>query len=260
MSFIQTLCGILLTLNLFILPKTVAASPVDAPSWGPWTEAKALFDSQKYEDAMRLLQSQPRYEGAFYYNLGTVMLKLGRPGQALAYLEKANHLTRHDRDIQKNLSAARAALGKLIGEDQLDPASTWSERFSDNISLEEVRGALGLVAMILAFIWLRAYRSTRSLKKMIAQPAGAFVMVGLAICVGLYVSHRLLDPGAICLERQAVRSGPGDRFLELGQIDAGVKVRMISSSRGTEPSDTWYQVRFSPSSVGWIKSSGALSL
>ncbi|MEK6578080.1 MAG: hypothetical protein AABZ55_02535, partial [Bdellovibrionota bacterium] len=58
---------IILIKSVFFIPAAKCDSLGLAPNWGPWTEAKSLFDAQKYEDALRMLQSQPRYEGAYYF-------------------------------------------------------------------------------------------------------------------------------------------------------------------------------------------------
>src|SRR5205807_615311 len=96
-------------------------------------------------------------DSAYFYNLGTASFRSGKIGAAVAYLEKANRLEPHDPATQHNLQIAREALGQAIGRSHLDPASTWSEEIADHVTLNEIRGTLGLVGTILVLVWLRAY-------------------------------------------------------------------------------------------------------
>src|SRR4051794_20660270 len=106
--FKQTVLGIFLVLMVPVTPSH--ASPPGLDPWGEWKEANALYDSKKYDEALQNLQTHPRNDFSFYYNLGTIHLRLGHLGPALAYLEKANHLHPHDSEIQSNLALARSDL------------------------------------------------------------------------------------------------------------------------------------------------------
>jgi Flp pilus assembly protein TadD len=150
-------------MHQLLLALVIAISPVQARQtpWGSWEEAKTLFDSGKYEAALEVMQKHPSEEASFFYNLGTIYNKIGRVGTGVAYLEKANRLEPHDPAIQRNLQLARTELGRLIGHDRLDPASTWTERVADHVSLDEIRGTLGLLGTITLILWIRAYLKTR---------------------------------------------------------------------------------------------------
>ena len=232
--------------------------------------AKQAYDAGRYQDALKTLQESPQEDVSYFYDLGTVLSKLGQNGPAVAYLEKSNRLQPHDAAIQQNLKIARSSLSKLLGEEHLDPASSWEEDVSDRVSIEEVRGAFGLVGLVLALFWIRSYLKTRTLRKTLLQPAGLFGLAGLALTFGVYAAQRFSEshPAAVCLERQAVRTGPGDRYNELAQIEAGVKVRALGPAETAETSDhkpgaqgeLWRQIRFSQDGIGWVKASSVLLL
>ncbi len=246
---------VLLTLLLWFQPAVTRAA-----EWGRWEPARSLYDAGKYEEALKELQATPLEEGAYFYNLGTVLFRMGRIGPSLAYFEKANRLKPHDPAIQKNLRLARNTLAQSIGDSKLDPASTWMEMLANRVPLEELRGTLGLIALILILLWLKTYLKTRSLLGTFLQPAGVLGTLGLAVTASLYLAERAGadHPAAILLESQSVRSGPGKSYLELGQVPAGSQVRLLEMSVSSP--EAWHQVRFSEDAIGWLPESAFLIL
>lgn len=281
---------ILIALSLFFAaqggladaPGSALANQLTASS--EFEPIQAAFQSEKFDEALRQIQAHPHDDGAYYYNLGTVLLKLGRIGQATAYLEKANHLQPHDVAIQQNLHLARNALGQSIGPERLDAASSWGETLADRLKLDEIRGAFGLVAFIIALFWIRSYIKTRKLRETLMKPAGWLGIGALAITAGLYGVERMsgLNPVAVCLEHTSIRSGPGDTYVELSQTEAGMKLRALGptseqinpssvSTAAVPPSPApsagpgaalplWRQVRYSSDGIGWIRASSVLLL
>jgi tetratricopeptide (TPR) repeat protein len=256
----------LLAVLLLILGSPVQAAP-EPPDWGSWQQARTLFESGKFDAALSELQKYPTPDANFFYNVGTIYNRMGKIGVSVAYLEKANRLQPHDPAIQKNLQLARDDLGRLIGLDRLDPASTWAEGVADHVSLDEIRGTLGLLGSITLILWLQAYLRTRRLRKTLLQPAAVCTFVGFLITIGLYSVERMAEahPPAACIERQVVRSGPGDRFLELSQLEAGSKLRVLGPIANAEAApgvvpEGWRQIRFSQEGIGWIRVSSLLLL
>jgi hypothetical protein len=240
---------------------------------------KSAFDSGNYDEALRQLMANPSDDAPYYYNLGTTYLKLGKPGLALAYLEKANHLQPHDIGIQQNLQLARTSLGQAIGTEKMDPASTWSENLADNLRIDEIRGAFGLVGFVVTLFWIRSYLKTRNLRNTLLKPAGLLGMIGLGIILCLYTVEQVggLSPAAICLNKESIRSGPGEKYVNVSMCDAGVKIRVLGPTQEVAapapsplPSATpasaethpilWRQVRYSQEGIGWIPASSLLLL
>ncbi|OFZ53081.1 MAG: hypothetical protein A2428_02550 [Bdellovibrionales bacterium RIFOXYC1_FULL_54_43] len=290
---------LLMTTLIFFSAQAAMAESGQKMDWGNWAEARALYDSGKPEEALRAFLNHPDPENAsYYYNLGTLSFRLGRIGAALAYFEKANRLRPHDPSIQHNLQLARSTLGKAIGDEKLDRASNSLESLADRVPLDEVRGTFGLLCFILALIWLRSYLKIRELRKTLLQPAALFGLLGVAITGSLYGAQRLAEihPPSVCLEGESIRSGPGSHFIELAQVEPGMKLRLLgpsseaaggSDAAGVAPAATlaqasptavaspgasaespkpvsqpvlWVQVRYSPDGIGWIRASSLLLL
>jgi tetratricopeptide (TPR) repeat protein len=269
--------------------------PIHAASADDYDSARAAFSEGKYQDALRQFESHPRDDSAYFYNLGTTLLKLNRVGTAEAYLEKANRMQPHDIAIQQNLQLARNALSQTLGAEKMDPASSWLETISDNLRLDEIRGAFGLVSFIIALFWIRSYLKTRKLRETLLKPAGLLGIGALLLTSGLYGIERLaVNAEAVCLDRTSIRSGPGDTYSEVGQAEAGTKLRALGPTSETlstgnapaasagspteeasptpslSPSSTgdtgqsgtslWRQVRYSADGIGWVRASSVLLL
>ena len=259
----RTFTFIILALTLF---STLNLSPHAAPAaqWSEWEAAREFFKNREYAKALAEFQEHPRDSDPYYhYNLGTTYYHLNQLGPALAHLEKANQLSPHQSDILFNLNQTRLLLEKQMSPGLLDPTSTWLDQITDRISLDEVRATLGLIALLITLIWIRSYLKTRSLKNTFFQPSGYIGFIALTLSLLVYSAQRWArsSPPAMVLKAQIVRSGPGDRFMELGNLREGVKIRRLSASAQEEGSqEEWRQIRFSEQAIGWVKSSALLTL
>ena len=92
------------------------------------------------------IEAHPHDDGPYYYNLGTVLLKMGQRRKATAYLEKANRIQPHDIAIQQNLQLSRNCLTQSLG-DKLDPASSWTETSRIIFELMKSAALLGWLAL-----------------------------------------------------------------------------------------------------------------
>lgn len=248
----------------FSSPNLVRAAEPSA-LWSDWQEAKSFYDSGRWSDAAAQLLAHPRpNDSSYFYNLGSTYLKIGNLGLALAYLEKANRLRPHHPDIQNNLGLARQAFSEKVGSDKLDPASSWIEQLADQVSFDEVRGTLGFSLLALVLIWIRNYSKTRRIKGALSHPAAYLGMAALGITLGLYGIRLWANyhPSGILLGHQTVRSGPGDHFEQLAELEVGSKVRILGpvSSQTDEPHEDWNQIRFSKEQIGWVRSKDLLVL
>jgi tetratricopeptide (TPR) repeat protein len=254
---------------LFILLSGQSAFSAPPASWSDWQEAKNFYEAGDYEAALQVFKAHPREGSSYYFNLGTLYSRLHRWGEAIAHLEKANKLHPHDPDIQFNLAFVRNELSQQLGSEKLDPASSWVEELADRVSLDEVRATLGLLGVIVLALWIQAYWKTRDLKHAIIQPSGIIGLFCFFITLGIYGIQRWADehPPAICLNHLVIRSGPGNHFLELSQLNAGTKVRLLGPSApeaiqgsNSPQSEVWKQIRYSAEGIGWIPASSLLTL
>ena len=239
-----------------------------ASSQTDFVELQQLEKKGDWKTALELLKSQPSENPSHFYNLGTLYLRSGEPGLAVAWLEKANFREPHNPATQQNLLLARKELEKKLGA-PLDSASNWIESVADRVPIDEIRGALGLLGCIVVLFWMRSYLKTRRIRQTLMQPAAILSILGFSITLGLYAMERYAaaHPPACLIKKEVIRSGPADRYLELAQLHEGAKVRIIGSgsgsdanAEGTPAAEAWMQIRFADSSVGWVRASSLLLL
>ena len=236
-----------------------------------WYQAQSQFEKEDWAGAIKTLESlsesrlssQPGY----FFNLGLAYYKQGQLGYARAYVEKANQIKPHDAATQHLLQMVHSDFKNKTSGDWDSASTTW-ETLLDRVSLDEIRGVLGMLGFILVLLWVRPYRRYRSIRKTVLHPASLLGLIALFLTAGLYFMQRYanLHSAAICIETQVVRSGPGDGFLDLSRLSAGSKVRVLSEPTPALDGETtgsgtlWRQIRFTQDAIGWVKTSGLIIL
>ena len=212
------------------------------------------------------LKQHPTYDATYFYNLGVLYGKLNQPGMATAYLEKANRLDPHDPELLSNLNLARTQFQQQLNaqksEIALDGASNPFERFADRIQGEEIFGVIGLVTVIVSLLWIRAYLKTRHLLKTFLKPSGWFGVLALILMFAFYGVYKIgiMNPPAVVILSQPLRSGPGMTYPEMANISAGVKIRLVGSPVTVNENELWQKIRYKSEQTAWIPLSSLLPL
>jgi hypothetical protein len=146
--------------------------------------------------------------------------------------------------IQQAWERTRTELERKQGTGSLERASTPVEQWVDSPYSTPTQALLAVLALA---TWAGAVRSKRSnrwtlLLWLLAFGASAVQFVGSR------------NPQARALSTQALRSGPSEDFLNLGNVEAGSELRIIESKDG------WSRVRISPESSGWVPHESVLLL
>jgi tetratricopeptide (TPR) repeat protein len=230
-----------------------------------WQESKVLFDAGKIEEALQKIKAHPSESASYYYNVGTLLFRSGLNGPAVAHLEKAYRLSPSDPQIRHNLEIARNSLIRLIGAEKLDPASTWDEKLADRLSRADARFLAAMFGLSSAIAWILSFLRVRSLRSTLTRPAGLFGVTGLIILSLSLGAQRLAQtrPSATCVEQTVVRSGPGDSYLEIGRLEAGSNLRLLTMTDLATPNagpGGWIQIRHTKGDIGWVRSSSLLLL
>lgn len=236
--------------------------------FGQWTEFQQLYDAGKWDEAIQWLRSHPPKDpdvsASYFHNLGTTLIRSGQYGLATAYLEKAAQIDPSNEAVEKNLEFARAKLSALIGESRLDPAASWVDLWAPRLPVYEISAAFSLLLLLGLVSVAGRYRRLRQAKAAWFSRGGALIFLSLLSLslLGAVGAGLLSSPAATSLESEIVRSGPGERFLEIGRVETGMKLRTTGRVLPDEKDATknWLQIRFSPGQVGWLKASGLLLL
>jgi tetratricopeptide (TPR) repeat protein len=228
--------------------------------------ASKLEAAGKYREALELLKQKPAYDSTYFFNMGILYGKSNQPGLATAYLEKANRLNPHDPEIMANLKFARSQLQQQLAaqrsEVTLDSASNDFERFADRIQSDEILGVIGLITVVVSLLWIRAYLKTRNIVKTFLKPSGWFGVFALVLAFAFYGVYKvgIINPPAVVLVTQPLRSGPGVTYPEITNIGAGVKIRMVGSAVTVNENELWQKVRYKSEQTAWLPLSSLLPL
>lgn len=247
------------------------------PAHSSWEQFRQAYDAGRYGAALEYLTTDPDFSASYYYNLANVHFRLGHTGRAVAYFLKADRIDPFDTDVRANLAVARKRLARTSGTADLDPASSALERLGDRVPDSLGLALASLLLVVAAWIWILRYRRLRSSPSSIRDSfcrEGGWAGIALtALAAIALTADQVSDwaPAAAVLEAHAVRSGPGEHFLDLGRVTPGLKVRATSkaarrsissksSQGGGNVSKTWRQIRFGKEAVGWVPESILLFL
>jgi|GEM_PF-804439 len=243
-----------------------------------WPEVHAQYQQGRFNEALQLLkkiapqQIDEANRATYYFNLGTLSYRVGDLGKAVAFLEKANRLASNNSQVQHNLSLARSAWGKSIGADRLDPGASLADWWIDRTRSPKAQALFALFTFAILLMAMRRYSNlrSRSIRDIYTDSnIVLFCSLGIILFFMLLATTQFAGllgtrPAAISLNRQTVKTGPGERFLELTQVETGTQVRLtgISVIEKIEngQSTLWYQVRLSQDGIGWIREADFLFL
>ena len=210
-----------------------------------WSTFKKHYDQHEYSQALTLLLENPSPQASYHYNLASVYFRLGKLPYALAHFEKAKRL-HPDADTEYNLQWVRTQLSHEDTSSFLEPLR----------NLNTIRTGLGAFACLLGILSIFIYYQHRSLLPFKKNPATLFALFGFCVFFGLYLFQQLdKSSPAILLKNQALRSGPGDHYTELGQAREGTRILLTN----THEKSLWRQVQHDQT-VGWIPEDAFLAL
>ncbi len=220
--------------------------------------AQAAYEAGRYADAWQKLRNAPDLRTNPYraYQAGLALAKLEQPGAAHAYFTLAHLRAPGDPDLEHNFELTRAILVQALGSDGLDPASNLWERAAEQLPLGPGMLGLGVLCLVLANRIRRSPGSRGVQPERAALGLSALMLLTLCVLRGGWG----VQAPAVLSEPQGIRSGPGESFLQLGRLEAGVRVRATGESSQDANAPGWIQIRYSGGSVGWVKESGLLLL
>jgi len=186
----------------------------------------------------------------YHFTVGSLFLRQNQPGKALAHLDASLHRG-GARPAGELRDRARTMAEQKLGEGSLDRASLPLEQGVDHPLYLPLEGILAVLAATAAVRCLRRGTSP-GVRRTALRRAAILWLLALAGATGHYWGARF--PRARASGTLVLRSGPAEDFLQLGRVDAGAELRVLSEDHG------WMRVRVSPDTSGWIPSSGVLLL
>lgn len=130
-----------------------------------------------------------------------------------------------------------------------DPATRFWEYASENWPLSPVLTILGLLILGMVLNWRKKPRP--------GLLGASLVLTGLALALRLGFG---VDAAGQMERAETLRSGPGEEFLQLGQLEAGARVRIPDTEIRVENGVRWRQIRYGLTETAWIPESAVLLL
>ncbi|MEI6456117.1 MAG: tetratricopeptide repeat protein [bacterium] len=187
-----------------------------------------------------------------YYNLGNAYFKLNDYPNAILWFERARRLDPGDEDIDFNLKVANNKIA-----DQIEPLpelfyKRWFRSLIDLFPADSW-AITGIILFILALISGTLYLISRVLiLRKIGFWVGSvilfFSILSILFAWTGYSNVKNANEAIIFTPTITIKSSPDEKSVDLFVLHEGTKVQ-IKDQIGT-----WYEIRISNGSVGWIPS------
>jgi hypothetical protein len=237
----------------------LAAARAEAQSFPQiWQGANQAYFRGDFERAasgyQRLVEAGVQ-DPDVYFNLGVAEARRGALGRALLAFERSAWLRPGDEITSRELTAARAALGRKRaerhGEATLQSRPPLVEALLRPFSAETLAFAV-LVFDVLFFAVLLARRASRSepLRLGLAIALPLLGLCGLLCALGLAVRAELLDAGKAAIvvrDGAELREGPDASAATRAQAYEGQSARVLERAAG------FARVQLSGGTSGWMK-------
>ena len=242
----------LLVVFLFLLPGlTFAVNPEITVA-----KANKAYTDGFFDNAIELYKSviSEGYESVdLYYNLGNACYKQNDISSAILYYEKAHKLDPGNEDVNFNLKIANTKITDKIESIPELFYKRWYRKLIESYSVDKW-SKTGLVFLCLGLIAGLFYFVSRTL---ITRKFGFWLGIVL-ILISLFsflfawqsyndIMHR--KEAIIFAPTVTIKSSPDEKSVDLFVLHEGAKVELIDNI------GTWYEIRITNGSVGWLNES-----
>jgi tetratricopeptide (TPR) repeat protein len=212
--------------------------------------ANQLYEEGKYAEALSIYHSieSGGIHWKLYYNIGNCYYKLNKFVKAKIYYLKAQKVEAFNDSIKNNIQLVDKILNIKITEEKPDFLTRATLKIESVISMNIISVVFILIIFILnVFIFFLIKKG----KSRLLLYGFSFSLL-LVFLIGMYHIHRVNrinqeNIAVILKPKSELRSGPGDTNTILFDVNPGVKVKIIDTSRD------WFQVSASSQIAGWIK-------
>ncbi len=221
------------------------------------------YEAGNYPSAIKELRSDPRPGSAQWnYNLGCAYYQNQELGKATAYFEAAHWIQPHLPDLAFNRDLARQELKQKLGTDSLNRSENWLSPAEDILREVSWLNLAGWGLWWTVMFLLLPYYRTRSLKRCMGHFPVWVSATATTLLLGAHGLSLTLDYDSyrVVAETSEVRSGPGESFMKLQELESGLRIRVVSEPSLGADQKSWVQVRFSEGNVGWILSDHLIQL
>jgi hypothetical protein len=192
---------------------------------GHFTEGAAIYEQ---------LIAQGGRDSALYYNLGNSYYQQGDLGRAILNYQRAAQLAPRDRDIQANLSLARAQVVEAYPEVPAGPFDSLAKITSGWLTLNET----AIIALLLWFAFgflVLTWRLQQPGRLENSLRTIALVLLLFVVVASLSLGSRMLSEynqsdGIIVAPTVTVSSSPNEQHPTDFQLHSGVEVNLLETN------------------------------
>ncbi len=225
--------------------------------------ADSAYTAENYQQALDLYQAALAADGQstdLYYNIGNAYYRLGQPGQAIVYYERALKLDPTNSDARDNL---RFVNSRII--DRTNDQGSVFTKIIDTVAIWFHYNtwawiALALFVTVLAATALYIFSDSIVVRKVsFFGGLALLVLSGCAVAIATYgasmasdTSHAVVITESSQLSTQPRQ--PHDRSEEAMLLHEGTKVEILDSLPAPTDADNplWYHVRVNGGDRAWI--------
>ncbi|MCP4404880.1 MAG: tetratricopeptide repeat protein [bacterium] len=246
----RALLWLFVLLSGLAAPLSVKADAPPLPAEELFRQGNNFYQESRYQEAISSYEqilANGLENGYVYYNLGNVLLKEQRIGEAILQYERAKRLLPRDEDVAFNLNYARAlTLDKMDAEGgKLSQALAAARNYftPNEVALTLWIGYGLLSSSIVAFMFVPRRWKLRLLY--LALPA-ALLLLGASLLLYLQSSYIQHDEAILLVQQVSAKTGPGEGYSDVFEIHEGAKVRIQREKLD------WVEVKLPNKVIGWI--------
>lgn len=248
--------------SLMLLVALMASTPI-ASAASTVEQADSAYAADRFDEAVRLYSRAAADEGTsseLLYNLANSYYRLGKPGKAILYYERALRLDPSNADARTNLEFVNTKITDEPGDRGMFISNTVNG-FACRVSGNVWSGwALTFFILTLGAVALYIFASDVRLRK--TGFFGAFVLFALCVVANVFASvstrYQRGHNQAIIVSPSTLLSTsprtPKDRSEEAMLLHEGTRVEILDSvTTGTgDKAVKWYDVKVDNANRAWV--------
>lgn len=230
-------------------------APLSATALSPFEEATAVYNAQRYADAVALYDSIEVAQGVspqLYYNRGNAYYKMGKYAPAILNYERALLLSPGNPDVKYNLELANTKITDKIEVTGTFFINVWAADVRDWFN-SNTWATIAVITFLLFMAGFILYLYT-GIERMKLKKTGFFVALPMLILTVIALSASIAqnnrcnahDEAIVFAPEVSVKSSPADSGTELFILHEGTKVKM------REQVGEWVEITISDGNRGWL--------
>jgi tetratricopeptide (TPR) repeat protein len=245
--------ALLIAAALGLLSVSFALHPNEAGFDKLFIEGNNSYKQGNYSEALKFYEQLLSAKGndpVVLYNAANASVKTNNTGKAVLYYERARRLWPRDRDVAENLRRIEPAVNRVSPFFLVRPLFSIRDFFTIN-ELTVIADAVLFITLCMVILFLLVRKDhARHLLSRLTRASLLVLLIALTFFAWRVYDEQVLHKAVVIADKAIARSGPGEQFLEVLELPAGAKVRIVDRSAGE-----WVRIRLRDGRSGYLPSS-----